>query len=107
MGRRELGDAGDEVLGTVGMKRLLQVGLIAALIVMVLVMGLVVLIGAPATASGAGETTMSHAQCPACLAVVVTTTLFVALMVRYLPSLGERFAALCHPAPLDPPPRPA
>jgi hypothetical protein len=53
------------------------------------------------------DMSMNMLQCLACATVLIATALFVASAVRYLAARADAFAELCHPAPLEPPPRPA
>ena len=77
-------------------------GLVVALIVVVLLMGLAVVMPTPMSAHDASGAVHG---CTACLAVLVVVGWGLVVAVRYLSARGNVFAPLCHPSPLERPPR--
>ena len=71
--------------------------------VVILVILLLVLMGLPVLAPAALH---AHAgSCPACKVVLPMILSLLLATVTYLRPRRATFAALCHPRPLDPPPR--
>ena len=71
--------------------------------VVILVILLLVLMGLPVLAPAAH---VGHAGgCPACTVVLPIILSLLLATVTYLRAGRVTFAALCHPRPLDPPPR--
>jgi len=69
----------------------------------ILVILLLVLMGLPVLAPAAVP---GHAGgCPACMVVLPILLALLLATVTYLRASRTTFAALCHPRPLDPPPR--
>jgi hypothetical protein len=63
---------------------------------------LVVLMGLPLLTPAMSASMQS---CPSCWVMLLITVLLTLFTVTYLRARGATFAALCHPLPLEPPPR--
>lgn len=91
-----------DTLPTREMWGVMKRGLLVALVMVVLLMGVVVMIHGPVNAArGSG----GMYACTACFAVLIVAATCVVGALRYLLARPEVFAALWHPSPSEPPPR--